>query len=212
MIIGIAGRKQCGKDTICKMIQYLSWMKTNPSVAGIEPTFKHFKYLDEGPYGITSNYEKHAWADSLKVCSSVIMSCNPSLFEREDFKNKVCDLQITNADGKLLTNREFLQKFGTEVGRAIDPDLWVKALMCKYDTCIETPHWIIPDTRFPNEANAILKREGLLIKVVRDTGLNDDHLSEHALDGYDKFDYIIDNNGSMEDLLTQVNQLIGSHI
>jgi hypothetical protein len=62
------------------------------------------------------------------------------------------------------------------------------------------PNWVITDVRFPNEAEAIKKRGGKVISVVRpghmDTG---NHPSETALDGYN-FDYVMYNDGSLESL------------
>ena len=44
----------------------------------------------------------------------------------------------------------------------------------------------------------ILKNKGgILIKINRNTGYNDNHISEIDLDDYDKFDYIVDNNGTI---------------
>tara|TARA_R110002020_G_scaffold380110_1_gene591298 strand:+ start:38 stop:904 length:867 start_codon:yes stop_codon:yes gene_type:complete len=75
------------------------------------------------------------------------------------------------------------------------------------------PNWIITDVRFPNEAQAIKDRGGIVIRVNR---LEVDkfttnfpqtlHPSETALDDYE-FDHVIDNNGSIEDLVEKVKQL-----
>ena len=66
------------------------------------------------------------------------------------------------------------------------------------------PCWIMPDTRFPNEVQAIKDRKGIVIKVNRDTGLLDNHISEHALDDYNDYDYVIDNNGTLGELIVKV--------
>jgi hypothetical protein len=97
------------------------------------------------------------------------------------------------------------------------------------------PNWIITDVRFPNEAKAIKDRGGIVIRVNRLTELRfpklwsgfqsqdeidswDDylrsigkfnkvyHFSETALDGYE-FDNVIENNGSIEELVEKVKQL-----
>ena len=90
------------------------------------------------------------------------------------------------------------------------------------------PSWIITDVRFPNEAQAIKDRGGIVIRVNRDFSRvietdNGDgsitlsahpeltkiriHPSETALDDWDGFHATIDNDGSIEDLVEKVKQL-----
>lgn len=227
MIIGIAGKKQCGKDTICNIIRYLDWMKRSESMEGLVPSAAHFQAVmdnsDVAP--ILSIWEKHAWADKLKQCASIILGADVDCFEEEWFKSTFTTLPLSNEEGEPMTNREFLQYFGTEVGRAIGKNLWVDSLMQDYhkqfsqipeygisaegyripiSINVVEPCWIISDTRFPNEADRILDKKGVLIKVERETGLDDNHPSEHALDDYKKFTYVINNNGTLQELIDQV--------
>ena len=58
--------------------------------------------------------------------------------------------------------------------------------------------------RFPNEADMVRDLDGVLLRVDRDTGLNDSHSSETSLDLYRHFDFRIVNDGSMEDLESRV--------
>lgn len=84
--------------------------------------------------------------------------------------------------------------------------------------------WIITDLRFPNELEAVKNRNGINIRVIRglteSTGHylldNSDgspnrfvplHESETALDKA-KFDYTIDNIGTIEDLIQQVKNIL----
>ena len=224
MIIGIVGKKQSGKDTVCNIIRYLSWMKSaNLEVA---PNAKHFFYVtNTSNVPVISIWEKHSWAEKLKQCASIILGCHVSGFETESIKESFTHIPINNSEGEPMTHREFLQVLGTEVGRTIDPNLWVKSMMSDYDKGFKSypsygtdeygntvfvemvkvePCWIMPDTRFPNEVKAIKDRGGIVIKVNRDTGLRDDHISEHALDDYNDYDYVIDNNGTMDELIAKV--------
>lgn len=83
---------------------------------------------------------------------------------------------------------------------------------------IEQSKWIITDVRFPNEVQAIQDRGGIVIRVNRTAGsvlINNDthsvtdhqHPSETALDYCNDFDYVIENDGSIEDLIDKVKQL-----
>lgn len=86
----------------------------------------------------------------------------------------------------------------------------------------DLPNWIITDLRYPNEYAAIKDRDGITIRVnrsqtfINDKGnkvvrngslLNNFHYSETALDDY-PFDYVIDNNGTIEDLIQKVKTLL----
>jgi dephospho-CoA kinase len=74
------------------------------------------------------------------------------------------------------------------------------------DGNIIIPDWIITDVRFPNEFKAIKERNGMLIKVIRDTGKVSAHISETALDYENRWDCVIDNNGTIEELKVKVEE------
>ena len=140
----------------------------------------------------------------------------------------------------VMTPRLMLQLLGTECGRdIIHPNIWVNALFANHDkylefcmqnelsklkdksmmggfspnrSSFELPNWIITDVRFPNEAQAIKDRGGIVIRVNRydENGMPyktlNNHPSETALDNY-KFDEVIENNGSIEELIEKVKKL-----
>lgn len=141
-----------------------------------------------------------------------------------------------------LTPRLILQLLGTECGRLIiHPNVWVNALMAEYNTITMSyhndiligrpdecrgkicyypgynekevfPNWIITDLRFPNEANAIKAKDGILIRINRpnntiETSGIQQHASETALDDY-KFDYVVENDGTIEDLIFKIDKIV----
>lgn len=126
-----------------------------------------------------------------------------------------------------MTVREFLQKLGTNGLRdGLHENVWVNALMSDYipddvqwangpiggyKPGTEFPNWIITDTRFPNEAEAIRKKDGILIRVQR-PGVKpiNNHPSEVSLDKYN-FDHVITNNGSIEELVEKVKDILQFH-
>lgn len=71
------------------------------------------------------------------------------------------------------------------------------------------PNWVITDVRFPNEVEAIKDRSGIMIRINRpETDSNaGTHLSETALDDYQDWDIVINNNGTIEDLIQKIKQL-----
>jgi hypothetical protein len=100
--------------------------------------------------------------------------------------------------------RGLLQRFGTEVGREMfDEDFWVDYAL---NSIPDGGRAVIADVRYPNEADAIKALGGKVYRVLRNgVGPANDHASEHALDGYE-FDGQIDNNGTLEGLLQNVQQ------
>lgn len=148
--------------------------------------------------------------------------------EADIYKTKLPDtfsLSLCHTlESQLLTPRLILQQLGTEAGRGIiHPNIWINALFANYVKTfstkdfikkdgtsmeLDTPKWIITDVRFPNEAKAIKDRNGILIRVERFNEKQSTHLSEIALDKYTDFNYVIDNNGSISDLMQSVKQIL----
>lgn len=158
------------------------------------------------------------------------------------------DNSLTNEDKKIcdsrylikLTPRLLLQLLGTECGRdIIHPNIWLNSLFSEYidksekRTCPETgmpilatweekyPNWIITDVRFPNEADIIKEKGGLLIRIESPRcNYDDTHSSETALDNYggignevrtDKWDSVIFNDGTIEELIEKVKKVLIKH-
>jgi len=101
--------------------------------------------------------------------------------------------------------RALLQIYGTEIFRdRVDSDYWAKQVR---DRAIESEAdvIIVTDARFPNEINVfndVVSEDFnvVTIRVERNTGIVDEHESETALDDFKEWFYIIDNNGSLEEL------------
>nr|DAN03417.1 MAG TPA: deoxynucleoside monophosphate kinase [Bacteriophage sp.] len=195
MIIGITGKAQSGKDTACRIVQLINTVDYDCACLEGEGE----KYILDNVDSIlpmTCMWEKHAFADKLKECASTILGVPRFMFESGEFKESFTSLPLSNKEGEPMTNREFLQYFGTEVGRSIDKDLWIKALMYSYGRDKES-HWIVPDVRFPNEADAIRNAGGVLWKIERDGSGAGNHISEKLIDDI-MVDIIIENNLDMK--------------
>jgi hypothetical protein len=226
MIIGIAGKKQVGKDTLGKMIKSL----------------------------INEDWQIKKFAGKVKEVCSILTGIPVKDFEKEEVKNSYLgeEWQIikikrlkSEVEGFIdtfyepYTIRQLLQRVGTDAIRdVIHPNAWVNALFAEYkldDGKVIEPisnenkvkysagfaplkqqyfrepqysNWIITDVRFPNEAEAIKQRDGKLIVVRRNTNDTDTHPSEVALDSYDKWDFIVPNTGTLEDLLYQAKFIV----
>lgn len=99
--------------------------------------------------------------------------------------------------------RGLLQRMGTEVGRNMfGESFWVDQAFSKIQSGANV---VVSDVRFKNEADAIRSLDGVMWRVVREgTGPANGHVSESELDEYPVNDVIV-NAGSIEELLTLVN-------
>ena len=122
------------------------------------------------------------------------------------------DEQIENKEKVIepwgISPRKIYQLLGTEVGRGIDVNIWVKnAEMFVKSVAGHTV--VITDVRFDNEAFWIRNRGGVVINIVRDQDdiVENRHSSEGGLKP-DNIDLTIHNNGSIEDLCNEVTYMI----
>jgi hypothetical protein len=212
-IIGVFGYAGSGKDTVGKLIQYNMSRSKIPIKELISDYKNHEWWLEE-----KSGWEIKKWAGKLKYIATVLTGIPTSKFEDQEFKK-------TNLGPEWgMTVRDLLQKLGTEAMReGLHTNVWVNALMSDYkpgpfypdvpaEDHAEFPNWIITDTRFPNEAQAIKDKGGMVIKVDRPgVGPVNGHPSEDALKDYN-FDYVIHNDGSINDLDNKVIEFINNYI
>lgn len=132
----------------------------------------------------------------------------------EEFRPK--DIYVVRE--QILTPRLILQLLATECGREIiHPNIWINTTIKEYKplNSSETwgiegispkyPNWIMPDCRFPdNEFVTIRQRGGLIIKVVNPRIINiDTHSSETSYQNYQHYDWVINNDTTIEDLITR---------
>lgn len=223
MIIGINGYAGSGKDTVGKIIQYLHCYETGD--VSLEEAIKlnhHSWWLED-----QSEWKIKKWAGKLKTIATLLTGIPEEKFEDQEFKKTYLDQEWSN-HGMPMTVREFLQKLGTDGLRdGLHSNTWVNALMVDYkpikqyvnygvtengsriplDVNVIYPNWIITDTRFPNEAAAIKRQGGVVIRIDRPgvSAINT-HPSETALDKWD-FDYKIANVSDIQ-ALTETIKII----
>lgn len=75
-------------------------------------------------------------------------------------------------------------------------------------TLFNYPNWIITDLRFSADAKAVKDRGGIVIRINRSGLTEGTHESEVALDNYEGFDYVFDNNGTIEGLAERAKGLL----
>lgn len=196
MILGISGKAGAGKDTVCKMIVYTIWYYNCSQ--HLQPfSLEHYNntYEKFGDVIYFTYWYKTSFANKLKQCLSDILNVSISKFEDNEFKK-------SEVEWLGITVRELLQKFGTAIRNEVSDDFWVKACLNNLE---KDGNYLITDVRFKSEAKGIKDLEGIIIRVNREGAGAGNHISEIDLDDY-SFDYVINNDGDMEDLLLKVKE------
>lgn len=211
---------------------------------------RDFKEKELGEEWIRYSISNGFWSHSDNNPSHKMMDSKQCT--KEEYEEEV-KINWQTAYKTVYTPRLLLQHIGTELFRnQIIDGIWVNALMSEYKSSLcndgkfvtktnpdgftlswiphplmepETyPNWIITDTRFPNEHQAVKDKGGINIRVNRpkerelilrnatsiiDTRktLEPEHKSETALDNAE-FDYVILNNGTIEDLVNECRNII----
>lgn len=167
LIIGISGKKQAGKTTLCENI------------------------VRSLPEGVVCIYN---FADVLKDLCVDVFGLNKNQLWGSDYEKnsltqyrweKIPDFikQKFNKDSGNISARHLMQIIGTDIMRNMfDNNIWVNALFRKIEK--EKPFIaVIADVRFPSEVNFIEKINGLMIRLDRKV-FEDNHPSETSLDDY----------------------------
>lgn len=106
-----------------------------------------------------------------------------------------------------VSPRYLMQTLGTEWGRGlVNPKLWV--ILAHNRLLKQGPGMVIPDVRFPEEAEWIRSTGGRIIHLNRrDAPSVRDHVSEHGIEVMPE-DLMVTNNGTLEDLQSTVMRIV----
>ena len=207
MIIGVCGFIGTGKDTIADYLVNIH------------------------------QFRRESFANTLKDAVASVFSWDRELLEGRTKQSRAWreqrDEWWSERLGKDITPRWVLQYWGTEVFRqGFHDDIWIASLENKMRKT--TDDIVVSDCRFPNEISAIKRAGGRVIRVVRGpdpewyslaeavnagpkhiqwstskTQLSkyNIHASETAWVGTE-FDAVLDNNGTLDHLYKQINDLV----
>lgn len=227
-IICVSGLANSGKSTASEMLYYLlnAWKPFR--------SYFWFKIFKKWPF--KKNWEITAFAKPLKQSLSILL--NKPLDWFEDRKNKeLCFVDLTSlkiypahkawSDLRLSENRfskliksgepmpteyflsvrQLMQYYGTEVIRKyIGDKTWINATLNNREKNL-----IVSDLRFKVEYEVVHDKKGIIIYINRDSAVPGTHASEREvleLKDANAFDYVVDNNGTMEDLYNNLKKVI----
>lgn len=142
-----------------------------------------------------SFYRSYFSLEVKKIAASII-------FGSTSFYDQFNDHEVKESENFIgVTNRELLVAIGDGIRQYI-PDIWIKQIYLPAGRNI-----IITDMRYPNEANFVRSKGGLVVKVKRDS---DDLIPTESSVDEIKPDIEIDNNSSLEDYKKQIELIIRS--
>jgi hypothetical protein len=201
MIIGVCGFIGSGKDTIADYLVNVH------------------------------EFRRESFANTLKDAVAAVFGWDRTMLEgrtkqAREWREQVDPWWSKRLD-RAITPRWILQYWGTEVcRRGFHDDIWIASLENKLRNSSDDV--VISDCRFPNEIKAIRNQGGIVLRVVRGpepewydlavesnsgqfnhmkTAYPDVHASETAWVGTE-FDAVLDNNGTLDQLYKQVNDLL----
>jgi hypothetical protein len=137
-----------------------------------------------------------------EVIGGQILSFATPIYDIMDFAQEKCNLPRQK-------DRLFLQIIGTEWGRTVKEDIWTDILLDRAST-LECNVYV-DDLRFPNEMTA-LQKDGWTCVLVRRNDIDTNrvgngsssHISEISLSDDSNWDYIIDNDSTVEELRSKL--------
>jgi hypothetical protein len=208
MIIGVCGFIGTGKDTIADYLVNIH------------------------------QFRRESFANTLKDAVASVFGWDRELIEgrtrqAREWREQVDPWWAERLSMPELTPRWVLQYWGTEVcRRSFHDDIWIASLENKLRNSRDDI--VISDCRFPNEIKSIKVAGGIVVRVVRGPDPNwfndavamnsgpktlrwalaKDAMTKHGIHASEtawagtEFDAVLDNNGTLDHLYSQVNDLV----
>lgn len=126
------------------------------------------------------------------------------LFGSSELRNQIIPNAV-DKEGRSLTYRQACIDIGT-LGRQYNKNIWVNAFDEKVKQMNIHDLIICNDLRFINEYNYLKSKRFFIIKLIRDTVAKSSDATETEQDGIklEQFDYILNNNGTQQELQTNI--------
>jgi hypothetical protein len=194
-IIGLSGKMGSGKDTSATILQEL--------------------ISNEISY--TYEYEIVTFARKVREVVAVLSGISPEIASTTEGKNT----PVFSGSGHEMTCGKLQQLIGNGLRELIFSDIWIYLAINNINSSNDGQRIIITDVRYPNEVEYIQSHGGIVIRLNGDpgnvrklnlTGRDLSAPSETGLDDYpiDKFDAVIDNDGTLDQLRQKLFEIFTS--
>jgi len=181
-VIGITGKAGSGKDTFAELLKTALDQRCRIS----------------GAIAIDQI------SAPLKDAVIAMLDIHPLEIEDREFK----ETSLLDDFGIDYSPRQMLQTLGTEWGRGIDEDIWLKLLTPRLESYAKygAEYCLITDVRFPNEHTWIDNMGGVVVEIYRPLApAVASHSSEDGLNR--ETDYFISNDSTINGLRHQAEEL-----
>lgn len=152
---------------------------------------------------VKRGFVRLAFADALKIATAYIANEDSRFFFDDIAKEEHCETLG-------MARRKALQNVGKAMREALGPDVWINRAMSDW-VYRGRPDTVISDVRYPNEAEAIKKLGGTVIRITRPgaglTGEVGQHESEVPLPEY-LIDIEVDNDGTLGELQWEAKKIV----
>lgn len=221
VIIGISGKIGSGKDYLTgKLVKHLQTLNyttdrtsfATPLKAELNQVISHIR-------------ENHGSTD--EEIADIINRDMDMGYENAYYLVQLLREEVTTnleltAYSRTLKIRTGLQDLGTKIRRTQNPDYWTEKFLETVEASA-ADYMFVSDARFPNEMNTVINNHGVALRLdispeilqerrhkrdgVTYTDEQINHISETALDDYDKFDIFVKETFDTEDLVQQITAL-----
>lgn len=198
MKIGFLGLASSGKDTAAEMLRDLTGY---PIKRYADELKKAAKAVFGSDFDERSVKEKAVYIDEDHMLECTFNMLATVMADEE--LNKAGELYAVHLGWRCnISPRQYQQILGTDIGRAIDPDIWTRKIKNFKGNCI------VPDVRFPNE---LLDKNILMIRhdvpkgaVHSSEALATDLQLQTIEQQLDTVDHVVINNGTRTKLYSTI--------
>ena len=222
-LIAVSGVKGSGKDVSSKMLQYC---------LSVPKMFRQYWLYNLIGNITPKKYKILSFADPVKKMLAILLNVPEYRFRDRDFKERwIVDIPTLELSVDVFNKAPSDSKFNKLV-KQLDPSLvqsklrirqlmqyWATEIMQTYFTrkvwinCTlhnSSRYTIISDLRFKEEYKAIKEQNGIVIYINRPNYQFGEHASEKEMKELlenNKYDYVINNSGSMKDLFNSIKNI-----
>lgn len=150
-------------------------------------------------------FVRYAFADPLRdMIEALLVSAGLDyayIYERHLKEQPIPGLDISY--------RQLAQTLGTEWGRGLTEDLWLRLAALNLGLPLAPVHdrIVITDVRFPNEAAWVESHQGRVVRIFRSSDAVRPHISEQLVEAIKPWTHI-DNTGHLDELHQQLDEMV----
>lgn len=201
MKIALCGRKNSGKDTVAKFLNF--YLNGGLGITEDISTEILYKILRIDFQENRLRYLNIAFADKLKEIVSVIYPINKAYLYKCEKNTLFYDFSThsikTLTSATSVSLRKLLQDTADKIKKSFGENYFVENLLHDIKN---VENVVVTDCRYINEYETLKKEGFYFVKVDRDTEEIDPHSSENSIINLpnDSFDFIINNNSDLNTL------------